>query len=267
MSKLRRIAEVGDGTYEQMAQKMASVEENEIDSAKRRKKKYISASRETSIEQKNDWEQLKGALKVSQKSFDPENFSSYDTRGQSIRRYESDEEEYEQTFDPRTASNISLHMYADPMDEIREALAKSAMQDAMWQENRLAKETMKLEQSQGWDQEQKMWHEARLKGRNGENISASDMKGKLTKISNENVSESRFGQLDYDAMQNRENQLLSMQEKMLTRHKSIKDSRLDVSKEQKRAQWDNNENIRSQSIQTKTNNSQLFNKLAQITGS
>jgi hypothetical protein len=55
-----------------------------------------------------------------------------------------------------------------------------------------------------------------------------------------------------------------MIENMQQRHRSIKDSRLNVTKEERRSQWENNDNIRSSSIQQKMSNSKLFNKLSQI---
>lgn len=265
MSKLRRIAEVGDGSYEQMMQKYASTTEDDtLDSAKRRKKKFASVS-EQQIKPKNNWEELKGALRVSQKPFDADDYSSYDTSGRSVRRYESDDEEYETTFDPKISTAMTMHLYDDySMENVKQSLAESAMRDAMRRESAMAHETKKLEQAQGWDQEQALWAQARLRGRNDEVVSSSSMKGQITKTANEQISASRFGQQDYDAMEAREIQLNAMNENMLQKHRSIKDSRIDITHEQKESQWANEENIRSQSIQSKMNNSKLFNNLANI---
>ena len=66
-------------------------------------------------------------------------------------------------------------------------------------------------------------------------------------------------------MQAREIQRQEMLESMQQKHRSIKDSRIDITKEQRQAQWANDNNIRSQSINQKTmQNSKLFNKLSQL---
>lgn len=266
MSKLTRIAEVGDGSYEQMISKNASVQENPLQSAKNRKKRFMQTSaKQPLVNSQNNWEELKSALRVSQKPFDPENYSSYDTSGKSVRRYEMIDEEYETAFDPTTRTAMTMHMYSDPMQEIQEFLKESALKDAMERESSLTHEIKQLQKAQQWDEEANAWAQARLISRNNEKISGSAIKGAIIKTSNENVIASNFGQLDTDALQNREMQKHQMIENMKQRHKSIKDSRVNITKEQRQSQWENDENIRSVSIQEKMKNSQLFNKLSQLT--
>ncbi len=265
MSKLRRIAEVGDGSYEQMVNNNKNVHENAIDAAKRRKKAFASIPQNQISSTHNNWEELKGALRVSQKSFDPNDYSSYDTSGRSVKRYETDNDEYIDSYDARASSPMSLHMYSDALLDIKESLKESALRDAMKKESEISHEIKQLQKSQQWDQEANAWAQARLRGRNDENISSSNIRGNIVKTANEHTAESRFGQTDYDAMNERDSQKQEMLAAMQQRHRSIKDSRIDITKEQKKSQWENDDNIRSQSINKKTlENSKLFNKLSQI---
>lgn len=270
MSKLRRIAEVGDGSYEQMEQQNASSPntESSLQAAKRRKKKYVVAGKQQPVvDESQKWQALKGALRVEQKKFDPEDYSSYDTSGRSIRRSHTEMVEDETPYDTTTNIRSAMHMYSDPMQELKESLKEQAVNDALMKGGALAKELRELEKTQNWEQEAQLWAQARLKGRNGENISGSDSRGGIVKTAEENVSASRFGQLDIEAAEQREIERQEREENMRQRHRSIKDSRIDVTKEQKIAQWQNDDNIRSQSIQSKMKNSNLFNKLAEITNS
>lgn len=265
MSKLRRVSEVGDGSYEQMLQKNTQVHEDPIDAANRRKKKFTSVAAKQPQPPENNWESLKGALKVAQKPFDPQSYSSYDTSGRSVRRYESDDDEYDDSYDTRLSAPMSLHMYSDTMMDVKESLSASALRDAMQKESQISHEIRQLEQAQQWDSEASAWARARLKGRNNENISSSDMKGGIMKTANENVVASNFGQTDYNAVDDRDLKKHQMIEAMNQKHRSIKDSRIDITKEQKQSQWANDDNVRSQSVHNKTmQNSKLFNKLSQL---
>jgi hypothetical protein len=130
-------------------------------------------------------------------------------------------------------------------------------------ENRIANEDAKARQlhekivkNSEWEKEKELWAQAKNR-----NIKSH---GGINKTAHENVSDNRFGHLDYDEMEARESQYNQMVENMYQRHKSIKDSRLEISKEQRKSQWENDDNIRSQSIQQKANKSKLFNKLAQL---
>lgn len=255
MGKLRRVAEVGDGTFDQMMNKDSSVNKSDLQKAKERKNNFSVVASKNPPKIKEDWNKVGGATRVEQRTFNPQDFSSYDTRNQSIRRYESDQEEFETPFDTTITASYN-HLFSDPGSELKEMLRESMEQRIAAEDNNAKRLHEKIMKNSEWERENEMWAQAKNR-----NIKSH---GGINKTAHENVSDNRFGHLDYDAMEGRENQYNQMVENMYQRHKSIKDSRLEVSREQRRSQWENDENIRSQSIQQKANKSKLFNKLAQL---
>lgn len=255
MGKLRRVAEIGDGTFDQMVNKNSQFEKSDLQKAKERKNNFSVVASKTPSKIKEDWQKVSGATRVERKSFNPEDFSSYDTRNQSIRRYETDEEEYETPFDTTITASYN-HMFSDPGSELKEML-REAMENRIANEDAKARQLHeKIVKNSEWEKEKELWAQAKNR-----NIKSH---GGINKTAHENVSDNRFGHLDYDEMEARESQYNQMVENMYQRHKSIKDSRLEISKEQRKSQWENDDNIRSQSIQQKANKSKLFNKLAQL---
>ena len=268
MSKLRRVAEVGDGSYEQTLQRNAAVVEEPLQAAQKRKKRYSLAA-EKEIPQVNQWEQLQNALRVDRKSFSPQskeefdaaNYSPYDTSGRSVRRYESDEAEIDDTFDPVTIAGF--HMYSDPKAQLEEMLKESMVGQITIEEQKLAGELEQYKNAQAWDEEANAWAQKRLANRNGGMNSASDVRGSITKTANENIAASGFGQTDYDAVEDREIKRQEMIERMKASGRDIK--RASASKPERKAQWENLENARSKTVQGKMRNSSLLDKLAQLT--
>ena len=261
MSKLRRIAEVGDGTYEQMAQKYMEQEEP-VSAAKRRKKKFVAAQKAEPPASENNWEELKAALRVPQKSFDPESFSAYDVSRRGVRRAEGEEAEDDTPLDMNTLAGF--HMFDDPQAALEEMLKESMTGQIAVEEGKMEKEIKNLQASQGWDEESLAWAQARLRGRGDEPITASDSKGRIYKTANETEANSEFGQTDYNKLMAHETAKQQRIENMYQRHRSIKDSRVDVTKEDRQAQWANDENIRSQSVQKKMNKSALLENLEKL---
>jgi len=267
MGKLRRIAEVGDGTFEQLMNKQVALE-NDVVKAERRKKKYVSAQKADPQPDTSMWEQLKGALRVDQRGFSPtdvddfneQKYTGYDMHGRSIRRAMDAEPGDESTYDPRTA--MGFHMYDDPTAVIEEMLMEDMQGHVMAEEAAKGREVLKMEASQGWDEEANAWAQARLKGRNDEAISASQSRGSIFRTATENVTDSAFGQMNYDNAAAREQRKQEMIEAMKTRHKSI--SRPTATKEERTSQMFNQETIRSQSVQKKMESSKLMNKLSDL---
>lgn len=250
MSKLRRIAEVGDGSYEQLVQKSLEITDP-LQSAKERKNKFASIQ-EIKIPEIDNWEEIKGSIKADRKPFDINSFSSYDVSNISVKRVENDIEEEEDAYDPRVAS--SLHLYGDPIGQLGEMLKESMEEEMQRYEQREMRNMQKIKKAQDWDEEASAWANKR---------SSSSRRG-IMKTADEETVDSKFGQPDYNLVNKRESQKNQMIENMQQRHRSIKDSRLNVTKEERRSQWENNDNIRSQSVQQKMSNSKLFNKLSQI---
>jgi len=250
MSKLRRIAEVGDGSYEQLVEKNTRVVDP-LQSAKERKNKFASIQ-EIKIPEIDNWEEIKGSIKMDRKPFDINSFSSYDVSNISVKRVENGIEEEEDSYDPRIAS--SLHLYGDPMEQLGEMLKESMEEEMKRYEQKEMRNMQKIKKAQDWDEEATAWANKRM---------SSSRKG-IMKTADEETIDSKFGQPDYDLVNKREAQKNQMIENMQQRHRSIKDSRLNITKEERRSQWENNDNIRSASIQQKMSNSKLFNKLSQI---
>lgn len=255
MGKLRRIDEVGDGNFEQIMQKNASIDKSDLQKAKERKKNLSLAASKNPPKIKEDWEKISGSLRVEQKSFNPKDFSPYDTSAKSVRRYASDIKEVDTPFDITTTTSYS-HLFSDPGSELKAYLKESMERRIAMEEEKERRLRQKMMENEDWEREREMWAQAKKR-----NIKANEG---FNKVAHENVVDSKFGKIDYDAIEKREEQYKQMIENMYQKHKSIKDSRLEISKEQRRAQWENEENIRSQSIQQKLSKSMLVNKLAEL---
>lgn len=257
MSKLRRVAEVGDGSFEQMVNNNQPFGKTDLQKAKERKNKFSIVASNNTSKIKDDWQKISGATRVEQRSFNLQDFSSYDANRQSVRRYESDEDEYETPFDPTIVASYN-HMFSDPGSELKQMLRESMEQKIADEDYKAKRLREKIIENSEWEREAGLWAEAKLRN-------PKSLKGGITKTAHENVSDNEFGHLNYENIEMRENQYNQMIENMNQRHKSIRDSRLEVNKNEKKSQWDNLENVRSQSMQQKANKSKLFNKLAQLT--
>lgn len=253
MNKLRRVAEVGDGSYQGSPQQPRETINIPVIGAKRRKKKF--ASKLQPVEVNQGWERVPDTVRYEQKAFMPKtsadynNYSPADVSGNSIKRYITQDTYDDTAYDLPYSS--SPHMYGDVKVQIEAMLMESMEEQVMKEKKELEKKASI--NAQAWDVELNAWAQKRAN---------SSTQGGLKRIANEQEVASPFGQTDIEKLRTAEMKRHQMYQNMQERNAKIQ--RKEASQEERRSQYFNQENIISQSAQNKFKNSKLMEKLSQL---
>lgn len=235
-----------------------------------RTKKFASANPAPTRAAKpvdRSWERVASATRYQQRPFVPETeedmrgYSNYDVSRNSVRRIEAsnDSDEYGTYY---TGGRYEQRMYTDP-----ESIAELLMEDTQAridaaQRVKTAKAERELRQAE-LDAERQEWAESRLRGRNGELLSSSDVsrsRGYMT--SAENVVAGRFGMLDEDRVAEAHRRWEQERQAGVDRSKLIKRARMTES--ERRDEEFNREKLRSQTQQMIWSRSKVMGNLSDL---
>ena len=242
------------GGFERVA---ATVERTKKFAAPRQQEKPVDRS----------WERVASATRYQQRPFVPE--TEEDMRGyqpadysrNSVRRVEAslDSDDYG-TYN--TGGRYDQHMFTDPavLEQVLVERAEAKIRSAEAKKIREAQHDIR---SNEWDAENNEWAEQRLRGRNGELISASDVsrsRGFMT--SSEELVAGRFGMLDEDRVL--ESKRLREQERLagLDRSKSIR--RAKMSDEERQDEMFAREKLKSHTTQEMFRQSRVMGNLSDL---